>query len=623
MYDESLQTSASFGSWEAETGQTRPVHRPPDAPSGAFRVLRSRLSDGRLSPGPEPSGKGWPMTTDVLKHAIALVGPFRPLRRDPWRMARRRRPGKGIGPRSQMYRQAEGNAFIPNIGGSPVEMNRCSRAVWLSCLLGFRTAMRIGSVWLGAAVVLMSVPAFLAPPAWGQEDDFRPRHHEPPVVRGDSPEGGTCAANESGPIKWFHRPAACSPCSAAMLVAGVSGQAEYERGRRRVFGSATGGSAADAFRRLRRVAGGGDPHAAYVVAVALWNGIGTPQDRSQAVQWYQQSSRARDADAEVDLGEIYVSGAAVQRDPAEAFVLFQKAAEQGSARGKYDLGVLYVTQEGAPHDEATALRLYEAAANEGLAIAEYHMGIVLEHKADRDFPSMGKSASDQDYLEAVDWYSKAAAQCDAAAADALGLYYRKGRGVPQNYASAVEWYLRAADQGMLEGLDEAGDTYFYAAEAAKWGQDTPGFSSPPATLYAQAVACWRKAAAQGDAEAQYAVGGAYMRGQGVPQNDVEALSWYLKAAYQGVGSAENYVGLYYWHGWGASQNLAEAKVWLERAVRDGDPYAANNLNGLQHPVQCPRTWSESGCVYMSPAVGRIVNDYSCFETRFAGCPRPN
>ena len=48
---------------------------------------------------------------------------------------------------------------------------------------------------------------------------------------------------------------------------------------------------------------------------------------------------------------------------------------------------------------------------------------------------------------------------------------------------------------------------------------------------------YRKAAEQGDAKAQNNLGVVYDRGEGVPQDDAEAVKWYRKAAEQGMPGA--------------------------------------------------------------------------------------
>ena len=53
----------------------------------------------------------------------------------------------------------------------------------------------------------------------------------------------------------------------------------------------------------------------------------------------------------------------------------------------------------------------------------------------------------QDYTEAVAWYSKAADQGLADAQTSLGVAYLRGQGVPQDYKESVRWYSLAAEQG--------------------------------------------------------------------------------------------------------------------------------------------------------------------------------
>ena len=50
---------------------------------------------------------------------------------------------------------------------------------------------------------------------------------------------------------------------------------------------------------------------------------------------------------------------------------------------------------------------------------------------------------------------------------------------------------------------------------------------------------WKKSAEQGDAEAQYELGMAYYFGQGVEQDDKQAIEWYTKSAEQGNTSAQH------------------------------------------------------------------------------------
>jgi TPR repeat protein len=53
----------------------------------------------------------------------------------------------------------------------------------------------------------------------------------------------------------------------------------------------------------------------------------------------------------------------------------------------------------------------------------------------------------QDYVEAVKWYRKAAAQGDASSQCCLGICYFYGDGVAMDYTKAAEFFHMASEQG--------------------------------------------------------------------------------------------------------------------------------------------------------------------------------
>ncbi len=82
----------------------------------------------------------------------------------------------------------------------------------------------------------------------------------------------------------------------------------------------------------------------------------------------------------------------------------------------------------------------------------------------------------------------------------------------------------------------------------------------------EAVKWFTKAAEQGEATAQFNLGLMYAKGQGVPQNDKEAVKWYTKAAEQGHAMAQFNLGLMYAKGQGVPQNYEQAYIWLSLAA---------------------------------------------------------
>jgi len=87
----------------------------------------------------------------------------------------------------------------------------------------------------------------------------------------------------------------------------------------------------------------------------------------------------------------------------------------------------------------------------------------------------------------------------------------------------------------------------------------------------------KRLAEQGNASAQYNLGLMYRNGEGVPENDVEAVRWWLLAAEQGDVSAQHNLGLMYRNGEGVPENDAEAARWWLLAVKQGHANGQYNL----------------------------------------------
>jgi TPR repeat protein len=87
--------------------------------------------------------------------------------------------------------------------------------------------------------------------------------------------------------------------------------------------------------------------------------------------------------------------------------------------------------------------------------------------------------------------------------------------------------------------------------------------------YREASQWYRKAAAQGYALAQSALGSMYQMGRGVPQNFEEALKWYGLALKQGDPVAESNLGLMYARGQGTKTDLGQAVKLFEKSAEKG------------------------------------------------------
>jgi TonB family protein len=136
----------------------------------------------------------------------------------------------------------------------------------------------------------------------------------------------------------------------------------------------------------------------------------------------------------------------------------------------------------------------------------------------------------------------------------------------QDYSNAINWFRKAADQGNAEAQANIGWLY----------KNGRGVKQD----YAAAMEWYSKAANQGDGNAEGAVGWLYQQGLGVTQDYAEAMSWYQKAAEHGNIVAQTSVGWLYQTGRGVKQNYSEALTWYQRAASKGDALARNNIGTL-------------------------------------------
>ena len=133
----------------------------------------------------------------------------------------------------------------------------------------------------------------------------------------------------------------------------------------------------------------------------------------------------------------------------------------------------------------------------------------------------------------------------------LGYLYYNGRRVEQDYSEAVKCYKEAAEQGDADAQYQLGECYYHGegverddSEAVKW---------------------YEEAAEQRNADAQYELGDCYYNGKGVKRVYSEAVKWFRKAAEQGNTDAQYKLGECYYYGEGVEEDEIEAEKWMKKS----------------------------------------------------------
>ena len=228
-----------------------------------------------------------------------------------------------------------------------------------------------------------------------------------------------------------------------------------------------------------------------------------------------------------------------------------------------------------------------------LAIAEYLVGAFWH--------TIGQAE------QGVIWYRKAASLNMVVAQLQLGNLYMLGDGIPIDYNQAAEWLKRAAKQGsrrakcalghlyelglgvernlemarkLFEDGTQDGDPVSQGFLATMYHEGAHVGIEVPEPDYAKALFWARKGAEQGDVQSQCVLGFIFSNGQGVEENDEEAVDWVRKAAIQGYPFAQHQLASLLFHGRGVLQNREEALRWLHRAAKQGLRTAQRDLAGF-------------------------------------------
>ena len=145
----------------------------------------------------------------------------------------------------------------------------------------------------------------------------------------------------------------------------------------------------------------------------------------------------------------------------------------------------------------------------------------------------------------------------------LMLFTGSAHAAEDDFLDAVK---KAAEQGQVDAQLNLGVRY---ARGDGVTQD-----------YAEAERWFRQAAEQGDADAQNNLGVMYDKGEGVPEDDAEAVRWFRQAAEQGLAEAQAFLGVMYAIGEGVPGDDIQAYAWISIAAAQGSEAAKKAKESL-------------------------------------------
>jgi uncharacterized protein len=346
---------------------------------------------------------------------------------------------------------------------------------------------------------------------------------------------------------------------------------------------------------LEKAANAGSIEAQTRIAEGLYqNGQGSAEASATALKWYLKAAELGDMAHHNQIGRIYYFGQGTAIDYGKAASWFQKGATQNDRDAVRILIGMYLDGKGVPKDETKAFALqmklatgqnsckyyFEGCPQLGLA-QMYYFGTGVTKNAEQAAAWYLKAAEadsidgqlaigflfdkgegiKEDKRKAAFWRSKAIAQLSEKATYdtgaqiqlgrilqdgfitpkddkrsvfllskagkygslALGKMYEEGRYVPQDLEQAVRLYGIASKAGIDVATRLLAETKYADVKLFEPTEDIAVF---PTWLM-------RQNAEQGDAQAQFRMGGFYLEGQLVRADERIALGWFEMAAAQG------------------------------------------------------------------------------------------
>ena len=367
----------------------------------------------------------------------------------------------------------------------------------------------------------------------------------------------------------------------------------------------------------------GDTDAMFALGVALYNGDGVKENKTEAVKWFQKAAEKGDATAMYNLFICYAKGNGVEQDMQEAIRWGINAGDHGDAKAYYMVGLTYFFGDDIQIDLSEAVKWLSKAVDHGYpkaleAEVDLSLGWVKQtlEKAEKgdigamralsheykkhsssSFPlnsresdkwmnqirqaaSSGNAKAmealgsyESGTVERIVWFRKAFEAWEKNANNEssddyvnsmyqLGVYYELGIGVDKDLAEAVKWYKKAAEKGNTDAMCSLGSSY-------RIGH---GVDKDPA----EAVKWYKKAAEKGNTHAMCNLGSCYHFGDGVDEDPAESVKWYKKAAEKGNTDAMYELGVHYEN----NKDIKEARKWYRQAAVFGNSSAKNSLKKL-------------------------------------------
>ena len=317
---------------------------------------------------------------------------------------------------------------------------------------------------------------------------------------------------------------------------------------------------AKAVQFYNKAAAAGHPDAQLELGILYYNGDGVDKDWGRAETLFKSAAMQGHVRGQYILGFFYANHKSPEIQ-AKAIMWLNASAKSGNADAQYQLGSMYLHGIGVSKDLEAAEKWLQLAGRNKHGQALYLLGY-MNFNGVGGTKDLSKAANlfleFTKYVKLPDSFYQ------------LGRMYYYGWGVEKDVNKAVSWWQQAADLGHPAAMEWMGQATYLgigitknAEEAFKW---------------------YKRAAEAGAPLSQHNVGVMLEKGDGIKKDPEEALLWFERSAKNGHTEAMLALGLKYELGRTVKRNFAKAKRFYELAMQNKHPDAAKHLEMLKKKI---------------------------------------
>ncbi|MEQ1546687.1 caspase family protein [Methyloglobulus sp.] len=320
--------------------------------------------------------------------------------------------------------------------------------------------------------------------------------------------------------------------------------------------------------RIKQAAVNGDSYSQSFLGTLFLEGIGVPKDEIEAGKWLNLAADQGNVSAFFELGMMHKDCKGnFPRNVIKAVNLLRKASEKGHKMAQLMLGMTLLTEKEAPIDKVEASHWLKKSADQGESMA-------------KDLLKEIETKSQSDFVRAAEANSAKQTHCKQTAPLQNDLKQMENQFnelsvtsrtkletfIKQNCEQKFDLISKNASRNDKFAQMLLGGCYVYGAGV---DQDDR-----------EAVNWFKKSAAQNHAGGQTSLGQMLAMGKGADKDDVEAANWYQKAADQGDAEGQLFLGLAYLNGKGVPHDEAQGFSWIKKASEQNHPLAQKALSRL-------------------------------------------